>query len=702
MTSLPLPKLEEAYIVLTLYRIDDVDIEEMDINWQIAMIAIRMKKFYKKDWKNKNAHAKGQMMERKDDFLLSKIKELEKKEQNQILPQKPEISDSDDNSTEHSTCQFKCSEGSCGKTSEHSFLRLPVQLNAVRQNVNSVRPNVNTGRVNVNSVRHNVNSVRTNVNTGRSKQPVPTCNSNSFSPVRPQDHPLKNMEDRGTSEVTNSAGTLQSPNANASEEADEDEELIVLILNLAVKMIQICQSSQSLTSLRKGFLMKLLMIEEEWSMTSQLYQQNRVQQTSWSTCTCKDYVQKQQRNKSQRSTTLLLLCTATLSQRKLKGFQKLLKMTLVEAMQEKSSLRRYIRLSNALYGLDQAPKHGMLTLINISRGGMDTRRGTIDKTLFNKKEKEGYHAGSSALMKGRFQNESMGELIFFLDCKSNTRQMESSFLKDKTKDEEAADVDVHLYTESMIVVSHKYLTASRPEINVRIIGFAEVNRPLLANMIAGHDDNQVETSEHTFEQPSTEHQPLSPRQEPEALQSHDPSHPHVLEARSLTVEDLLHMVPTLITKVDSLETELKQTKQTMGKAIVKLGRIFKDIDDDPLVSFVTPTKPLGEAHEEEISPTTLEAAKTLSKVASQKVKNHLIKGIKNTKREKEQEKTFEDINSDRGQREGKAPMIVEETQAPKRTKEQIQQEEASYCKSHKIAKSKKKKPPQTSSLMLIG
>ncbi|GKC76449.1 hypothetical protein Tco_1127223 [Tanacetum coccineum] len=29
-----------------LKQIDDVDIEEMDINWQIAMIAIRMKKFY--------------------------------------------------------------------------------------------------------------------------------------------------------------------------------------------------------------------------------------------------------------------------------------------------------------------------------------------------------------------------------------------------------------------------------------------------------------------------------------------------------------------------------------------------------------------------------------------------------------------------------------------------------------------------------
>ncbi|GJX09000.1 ribonuclease H-like domain-containing protein [Tanacetum coccineum] len=36
-------------------------------------------------------------------------------------PQKPEISGSDDNSSEHSTCQSNDSEGSCGNTSEHSF-----------------------------------------------------------------------------------------------------------------------------------------------------------------------------------------------------------------------------------------------------------------------------------------------------------------------------------------------------------------------------------------------------------------------------------------------------------------------------------------------------------------------------------------------------------------------------------------------------
>ncbi|GKD68570.1 hypothetical protein Tco_1322660 [Tanacetum coccineum] len=91
------------------------------------------------------------------------------------------------------------------------FVPRPVQLNtgranvnSVRQNVNSVKPNVNTGRENINSVRQNVNSVRSNVNTGsfnintvKAKQLIHTSNSNSFSPVRPQDHPLKNIEDIG-------------------------------------------------------------------------------------------------------------------------------------------------------------------------------------------------------------------------------------------------------------------------------------------------------------------------------------------------------------------------------------------------------------------------------------------------------------------------------------------------------------------------
>ncbi|GJW33426.1 ribonuclease H-like domain-containing protein, partial [Tanacetum coccineum] len=84
------------------------------------------------------------------------------------------------------------------------FVPRPVQLNAVRANVNTGRANINTVRANVNSGRTNVNSVRPRVNTGssnvntvRSRQPVPTMTSNRFSPKGPQDHPLKNMGDRG-------------------------------------------------------------------------------------------------------------------------------------------------------------------------------------------------------------------------------------------------------------------------------------------------------------------------------------------------------------------------------------------------------------------------------------------------------------------------------------------------------------------------
>ncbi|GKA28163.1 hypothetical protein Tco_0714331 [Tanacetum coccineum] len=77
------------------------------------------------------------------------------------------------------------------------FVPRPIQLNAGRPNINSVRPNINTGRTNVNSVRPRVNTGSSNVNTVRSRQPVPTRTSNRFSPKRPQDHPLKNMGDRG-------------------------------------------------------------------------------------------------------------------------------------------------------------------------------------------------------------------------------------------------------------------------------------------------------------------------------------------------------------------------------------------------------------------------------------------------------------------------------------------------------------------------
>ncbi|GJZ32899.1 hypothetical protein Tco_0578335 [Tanacetum coccineum] len=175
-----------------------------------------------------------------------------------------------------------------------------------------------------------------------------------------------------------------------------------------------------------------------------------------------------------------------------------------------------------------------------------------------------------------------------------------------------------------------------------------------------------------------------------------------------------------MTRVDSLEKDLKQTKLTMGSAIVKLVKKVKKLEgiltrrnvvlsdskeeeseaqgrksqDDPLVSLVqwlvTPSKTTintsGEEQVEDISPTTLEAAKTLSRVPSQKPKS-IDKGRRYKRRKETKGKKVvtsfnfqEEVST--GQREGKAHMIIKE--APKKTKEQILQEKASLAEAIRL------------------
>ncbi|GJS14518.1 hypothetical protein Tco_0408990 [Tanacetum coccineum] len=287
-------------------------------------------------------------------------------------------------------------------------------------------------------------------------------------------------------------------------------------------------------------------------------------------------------------------------------------------------------------------------------------------------------------------------------------------------------------------------------------GFREVPRPLLPVMLpvvvvdqsAGQADQAVDQPSPSKPLPSSSHPPVisattkseptpvaepTPHPKSPSPEPDNPTHPHVAEERIVTVDDLLQLVPKLITKVDSFETELKQTKWTMGKALVKLvkkGRNLQEEGLDEMVRnmikdksevFKTPTQSKTSG-EEDISPTTLEAAKTLSKVASQRSKS-VDKGKRYKRRKDSKGKdidtcfedispSFEDISigfedistgfeevntgglrvstgsgpvsSARGQREGKALMIVEETQAPKRTKEQIQQEEASLAEAIRL------------------
>ncbi|GJS46416.1 putative ribonuclease H-like domain-containing protein [Tanacetum coccineum] len=138
----------------------------------------------------------------------------------------------------------------------------------------------------------------------------------------------------------------------------------------------------------------------------------------------------------------------------------------------------------------------------------------------------------------------------------------------------------------------------------------------------------------------------SPHQSPHQSPPHSPHHspPHSSPPKSYEVplpegntsesaeasiqlKELMVLVPSLVTRVTSLEKELKDKDQ---------GRIIQDINDDPLVSLVRESMKMKEkstyfvfvfnsykdskgAQEESIIPTILEAAKNIVKVAYQGV-----------------------------------------------------------------------------------
>ncbi|GKC11203.1 retrovirus-related pol polyprotein from transposon TNT 1-94 [Tanacetum coccineum] len=151
--------------------------------------------------------------------------------------------------------------------------------------------------------------------------------------------------------------------------------------------------------------------------------------------------------------------------------------------------QKVYKVVKALYGLHQAPRAWYATLSTfLLKNGY--RRGTIDKTLFIKKDKhdiilvqvyvDDIIFGSTkkswcdefeALMKSRFQMSSMGELTFSLGLQTASTPIETQ--KPLVKDEEASDVDVHLYTS--MIGSLMYLTASRPDIMFTVCACSRVS-----------------------------------------------------------------------------------------------------------------------------------------------------------------------------------------------------------------------------------
>ncbi|GJZ31599.1 putative ribonuclease H-like domain-containing protein [Tanacetum coccineum] len=144
------------------------------------------------------------------------------------------------------------------------------------------------------------------------------------------------------------------------------------------------------------------------------------------------------------------------------------------------------KVEKALYGLHQAPRAWYETLSTyLIENGF--RRGTIDKTLFIKKDKgdillvqvyvDDIIFGSTkkslcdefeGLMHKRFQMSSMGELTFFLGLQTTSTPIKTN--KALVKDEEGEAVDVHLYRS--MIGSLMYLTVSRPDIMFAICACA--------------------------------------------------------------------------------------------------------------------------------------------------------------------------------------------------------------------------------------
>nr|GEU55056.1 hypothetical protein [Tanacetum cinerariifolium] len=113
--------------------------------------------------------------------------------------------------------------------------------------------------------------------------------------------------------------------------------------------------------------------------------------------------------------------------------------------------KKVYKVVKAQYGLHQAPRAWYATLFTfLLKNGY--RRGTIDKTLFIKKEKKD-------IMPDKYVAEILKKFDF-ISVKTASTPIETQ--KPLIEDEEAADVDVHLYRS--MIGSLMYLTASRPNI----------------------------------------------------------------------------------------------------------------------------------------------------------------------------------------------------------------------------------------------
>ncbi|GJY76820.1 putative ribonuclease H-like domain-containing protein [Tanacetum coccineum] len=363
-----------------------------------------------------------------------------------------------------------------------------------------------------------------------------------------------------TSEVTNSARTLQSPNANASEEAYEDEELIVVSTAIKHSAAKVRPRKSSTNSKGREVLNEL--------------------------------------------------------------------QTFTNTREEAFSTGNFRRNSSMQEELLQFRLQQVWILVDLPHGAKVIGTKWVYR---NKRDERGVVVRNKARFVARSQDWKEDVIIFGSTRKgrfSNEFMVNSSSslgFQSQTKDR------WYFLFLKKVVARHAEKIHDSSANRLLINGWTRFK--LVGTIVnPGHDDNQGSFLTLMF----------------------------MPEARSLTVAGHLFLwFPLCSTKVIVWRQSSSMTKQTTWGKPLGSGRIFKDIDDDPLVYFVTPTKP--------------EAAKTLSNVASQRSKS-VDKGKRYKRRKEFKGKDFETlvqalrISYDRGQRK-KSSMIVKRLSS-KRTKEQ--------------------------------
>ncbi|GKC08064.1 putative ribonuclease H-like domain-containing protein [Tanacetum coccineum] len=279
------------------------------------------------------------------------------------------------------------------------------------------------------------------------------------------------------------------------------------------------------------------------------------------------------------------------------------------------------KVVKALYGLHLASRAWYERLANYLLENR-FKRGNIDQTLFIKKQK-----GDILLV----QMSSMGELTFFLglqvkqkgdgifisqdkyvakilrkfgftDVKSASTPMDTK--KPLLKDSDGDDVDVHLY-KSMIG-SLMYLTSSRPDIIFAVCACARFQvTPKMSNLHAakrifrylkGHSKfslwylrdspfDLVAYSDSDYAGASLDRKSTTGSCKVTLIRPltwpHDSPLPRVnilgSDEGSMTLQELMVFCTILSKKVESLETDLKKTKQIYGAAYTRLIKKVKKL-----------------------------------------------------------------------------------------------------------------------------